>query len=93
MIEKLDINEKEYVKMMLENDLLAVVYPKDKSEESAKQIVKMVDAAVGVAEFKDEDGKSSWGALINKIKAVKNKMKEPAPKIKKIEVVKNDCSM
>ncbi len=30
--------EQEYIKMMLKKDYFAVVYPKDKTEESAKEI-------------------------------------------------------
>jgi hypothetical protein len=39
---------------MLENNLFATVYPKDKSKESAEKIVDMIDAAVGVAKFIDD---------------------------------------
>lgn len=56
---------------MLENDLFAVVYPKDKSKESAEKIVEMIDSAVGIAEFKDEEGNLIWGALIDKVKEAK----------------------
>lgn len=75
--------EQKYAKMMLENNLFAVVYPKDRSEESAQKIVEMVDSAVGIAEFKDDDGKTVWGVLIDKVKEAKkqielneNKMEE-----------------
>lgn len=58
----------EYVKDMLDNNLFAVVYPKDKSEKSAEKMVDMIDAAVGIAEFRDEDNNSVWGVLIDKKK-------------------------
>lgn len=63
-----------YVKTMLENDLFAVIYPKDRSEESAEKLVDIIDSAVGVAKFKDEDGNSVWGVLIDKVKEAKRRM-------------------
>lgn len=71
MAEKNKEMEQKYVKAMLENDLFAVVYPKDKTEESAQQMVEMIDSAVGVAEFKDEEGNSTWGVLIDKVREAK----------------------
>lgn len=58
-----------YVKDMLDNNLFAVIYPKDRSEKSAEKMVDMIDAAVGIAEFKDDDDNSVWGVLIDKEKA------------------------
>lgn len=69
-----DNTTEKYIKEMLDNNLFAVVYPKDRSEKSAEKMVDMIDAAVGVAEFKDEDGVSIWGVLIDKRKA-KEKVK------------------
>lgn len=63
-----------YVKTMLENNLFAVIYPKDKSEKSAEKLVDIIDSAVGVAKFKDEDGNSVWGVLIDKAKEAKRRM-------------------
>lgn len=60
-----------YVKDMLDNNLFAVVYPKDKSEESAEKMVEMIDSAVGIAEFKDEESNSAWGVLIDKVREAK----------------------
>lgn len=57
-----------YVKDMLDNNLFAVIYPKDRSEESAEKMVDMIEAAVGIAEFKDDDDNSVWGVLIDKEK-------------------------
>lgn len=71
MAEKNKEMEQKYVRAMLENDLFAVVYPKDKSEESAEKMVGMIDSAVGIAEFKDEEGNSAWGVLIDKVKEAK----------------------
>ena len=80
---KIKKNEKieyEYVKTMLENDLFAVVYPKDKTIESAKKMVEMIDSAVGIAELQDDEGNSVWGVLIDKINEAKayNKLIPPA---------------
>lgn len=71
MVEKNKEIEQKYVRAMLENNLFAVVYPKDKSEESAEKMVEMIDSAVGIAEFKDEEGNSTWGALIDKVREAK----------------------
>lgn len=74
MAEKNKEMEQKYVRAMLENDLFAVVYPKDKSEESAEKMVEMIDSAVGIAEFKDEEGNLAWGVLIDKVKVVQKQV-------------------
>ena len=79
MPEKNKEMEQKYVRAMLENDLFAVVYPKDKSEESAEKMVEMIDSAVGVAEFKDEEGNSAWGVLIDKVREAKKHVKLDPP--------------
>lgn len=79
MAEKNKEMEQKYIKAMLENDLFAVVYPKDKNEESAEKMVEMIDSAVGVAEFKDEEGNSAWGVLIDKVKEAKKHVKLDPP--------------
>ena len=79
MAEKSKEIEQKYVRAMLENDLFAVVYPKDKSEESAEKMVEMIDSAVGVAEFKDEEGNSAWGVLIDKVREAKKHVKLNPP--------------
>ena len=79
MAEKNKEMEQKYIKAMLENDLFAVVYPKDKSEESAEKMVEMIDSAVGVAEFKDEEGNSAWGVLIDKVREAKKHVKLDPP--------------
>jgi len=66
----MDNNIKEHLENMLKNNLFAVVYPKDKSEETAKKIALEIDSAVGVAAFEDENGETAWGVLIDKIKEV-----------------------
>ena len=79
MAEKNKEMEQKYVRAMLENDLFAVVYPKDKSEESAEKMVEMIDSAVGIAEFKDENGNSAWGVLIDKVREAKKHVKLDPP--------------
>lgn len=79
MAEKNKEMKQKYVRAMLENDLFAVVYPKDKSEESAKKMVEMIDSAVGIAEFKDEEGNSAWGVLIDKVREAKKHVKLDPP--------------
>ena len=79
MAEKNKEMEQKYVRAMLENDLFAVVYPKDKSEESAEKMVEMIDSAVGIAEFKDEEGNSAWGVLIDKVREAKKHVKLNPP--------------
>lgn len=79
MAEKNKEMEQKYVRAMLENDLFAVVYPKDKSEESAEKMVEMIDSAVGIAEFKDEEGNSAWGVLIDKIREAKKHVELDPP--------------
>ena len=79
MAEKNKEMEQKYVKAMLENDLFAVVYPKDKSEESAEKMVEMIDSAVGIAEFKDEEGNLAWGVLIDKVREAKKHVELDPP--------------
>lgn len=79
MAEKNKEMEQKYVRAMLENDLFAVVYPKDKSEESAEKMVEMIDSAVGIAEFKDEEGNSAWGVLIDKLSEAKKHVELDPP--------------
>lgn len=79
MAEKNKEMEQKYVRVMLENDLFAVVYPKDKSEESAEKMVEMIDSAIGIAEFKDEEGNSAWGVLIDKVREAKKHVELDPP--------------
>jgi hypothetical protein len=79
MVEKNKETEYKYIKTMLEKDLFAVVYPKDKSEKSAEKMVEMIDSAIGLAEFKDEDGNPTWGVLIDKIEEAKKHVKLDPP--------------
>ena len=79
MAEKNKEIEQKYVRAMLENDLFAVVYPKDKSEESAEKMVEMIDSAIGIAEFKDEKGNSAWGVLIDKVREAKKHVELDPP--------------
>ena len=79
MAEKNKEMEQKYVRAMLENDLFAVVYPKDKSEESAEKMVEIIDSAVGIAEFKDEEGNSTWGVLIDKVREAKKHVELDPP--------------
>ena len=65
----------EYAKEMLDKNLFGVIFPKDRTEKSAKWMVNMIDAAVGMAEFKDDDdGNITWGVLIDKRK-IKDSLK------------------
>ena len=75
MAEKSKEMEQKYVRAMLENDLFAVVYPKDKSEESAEKMVEMIDSAVGIAKIKDENDNFMWGVIIDKVRAIKKEIK------------------
>ena len=79
MAEKSKEMEQKYIRAMLENDLFAVVYPKDKSEESAEKMVEMIDSAVGIAEFKDEEGNLTWGVLIDKVRETKKHVELDPP--------------
>lgn len=63
-----------YIKEMLDKNLFGVIFPKDKSEKSAQQMVDTIDAAVGMAEFKDDDENITWGVLIDKRK-IRNSLK------------------
>ena len=69
-----NMTTEEYVKEMLDKNLFGVIFPKDKSEKSAQLMIDTIDAAVGMAEFKDDDGIVSWGVLIDKRK-VKDSLK------------------
>ena len=63
-----NMTTEEYVKEMLDKNLFGVIFPKDKSEKSAQLMIDTIDAAVGMAEFKDDDENITWGVLIDKRK-------------------------
>lgn len=65
---------KKYIKEMLDKNLFGVIFPKDKSEKSAQLMIDTIDAAVGMAEFKDDDENITWGVLIDKRK-IRDSMK------------------
>lgn len=65
---------KEYIKEMLNKNLFGVIFPKDRSEKSARLMAVMIEATVCIAEFKDEDETISWGVLIDKRK-IKDSLK------------------
>lgn len=64
----------EYIKEMLNKNLFGVIFPKDKSAKSAERMGDMIEEAVGMAEFKDDDENITWGVLIDKRK-IKNSLK------------------
>ena len=72
--------EKEYITKAIMDNSLAVIYPRDGKERSAEMLVNMVDAAIGVAEFKDENDVSKWGVLIDKNKLKKLDLSEDEEK-------------
>lgn len=59
---------KEKIQEMMEYDDIFIVYAKDKSKESAEKLASMIDAAVGVAIFIDEENKLFYGVMISKDK-------------------------
>ena len=65
----------EYLKKMFQNNLFAIVYPKDKTEESAEKLAALIDSAAGVAKI-ESDGKYVWGVLIDKTKIITSREKE-----------------
>ena len=67
--------EYKYLEEVLKNNLFAVVFPKDKTEDSARKIAEIVDSAAGVAQFKEEEEKMVWGVLIDKTKEAKKHIK------------------
>lgn len=67
------MNTEQYIKNMLNENLFAVIFPKDRKMESATELVNLIDAAVGIAEFQDDDNENkSWGVLIDKRKMKKS---------------------
>lgn len=79
MMEKSKSNremEQKYLKLMLQNNLFAVVYPKDRSEESAKKLVQLIGAATGIVEFVDDNNEPFWGVLIDKVEEAKRLSKK-----------------
>ena len=71
-----EIDQKYIENKFAEKELYAIVYPKDKSEKSAQKIAEMVDSAEGIVKFEDENGVSSWGVIINKVKEVKKHLSQ-----------------
>ena len=59
---------KEKIQEMMEYDDIFIVYAKDKSKESAEKLATMIDAAIGVATFVDEENKLFYGVMISKEK-------------------------
>lgn len=59
---------KEKIQEMMEYDDIFIVYAKDKSKESAEKLATMIDAAIGVATFIDEENKFFYGVMISKEK-------------------------
>lgn len=59
---------KEKIQEMMEYDDIFVVYAKDKSKESAEKLASVIDAAVGIATFIDEENKLFYGVMISKDK-------------------------
>lgn len=59
------------IKYILEHNLFAVVYPKDKTFESAEKMAELIDSSLGVAQFEDENKEICWGVLIDKVKEIK----------------------
>lgn len=55
---------------MMEYDDIFIVYAKDKSKESAEKLASMIDAAIGIATFIDEENKLFYGVMISKEKMV-----------------------
>lgn len=67
----------EYLKQMFENNLFAVIYPKEKTKAAAEKLATLIDSAVGVAKIEKENEKGTyiWGVLIDKAKAMMSKEK------------------
>ena len=47
----------------LKNNLF-IIYPKEDGEEAAQKIANLINQAVGVAKFEDNQGNARWGILI-----------------------------
>lgn len=61
---------KKYVELMMNNSLFQLIFPEDKTEESAEQLLKALGSpACGIAKFieKDQNGidKYTYGVLID----------------------------
>lgn len=54
------------IKKIIEQKKVAVIYPKEKTQEAAKEMADKLDFAICIAEFKNENGESVWGVLVNK---------------------------
>lgn len=73
--------ELEYARKMLENELFAVVFPHgEKSEAAAQKLASQIDSVAGVAAFSDDDGRVSFGVLIDKVKEAKKILNTNPPK-------------
>lgn len=59
---------KEKIQEMMEYGDIFIVYAKDKSQESTRKLASMIDAAIGVATFVDEENKFFYGVMISKEK-------------------------
>lgn len=59
---------KEKIQEMIEYGDVFIVYAKDKSKESAQALAAMIDAAIGIATFADENDKLFYGVMISKEK-------------------------
>lgn len=57
---------KEEIQQMIENEEVGIVYPKDKSQESATILANIIEAAIGVATITGDDGETFYGVLVKK---------------------------
>lgn len=47
-------------------DDLAIIYPKERTQQQAEELAKLISDSIGVAKFEDEDGRESWGVLLKR---------------------------
>lgn len=67
----------EEIKEKIVSGLWTFIVPKDRTEESAKQIADLVDFSIGVATFEDEEsGEEFFGVVIDSQQVDLNLTKE-----------------
>ncbi len=69
------INSENYLQDMIDNNEVSIVFPKEKSEKAAETMFELIDSAIGLAQFKTDDGDVLYGVLINNPDFIKDHIK------------------
>ena len=72
-----------YLQSKIDDQSLAVVYPKDGLENSAKLLANLISDAIGIGQFVNNCGQTFWGVLIDKVGMDRKQIEESVLKLEK----------